>query len=352
MLLELGKKLDVKAFNFKRQYPDFLFPGKTQFVSADDEAIPVESTSILDSINPFSYIRTVREIEKWKPDLVIVRYWMSFFAPSLGFVTRRLRKKGIKVISILDNVIPHERHFFDLPLTKYFLGGSNGCVTLCEAVRGELKEINPTIPCKVIFHPLYSHFPSPTPRDKAILDLGLDPKRKTLLFFGLIREYKGLDILLEAFNLLGKDYQLIIAGEPYGSFEPYQKIIDEYGLQDRVHLSLSYIKDSQVGAYFSAADLSVLPYRSATQSGVSSISFHYEVPMVTTDVGGLRETIADTGTGLVCRECTPESVREGIISYFSNPDFALECKQNIRIQKQALSWESFAKSLLDFAKTL
>ena len=154
---ELSKEHIVKAFNFKRQYPEFLFPGKTQYVTPDDEAVPVESTSLLDTANPFSYISTYREIRDWKPDVLIVRYWMSYFAPSLGYITRKM-KKHCKVISILDNVIPHEPHFFDSPLTRYFLKGSTGSVTLCEAVSKDLLALKPDARYAVIQHPLYSHF--------------------------------------------------------------------------------------------------------------------------------------------------------------------------------------------------
>ena len=200
LMEELGKTHQVRAFNFKRQYPGLLFPGKTQFVQQDDVAERVESTPVLDTINPLSWLSTVKAIGEWKPDVVVMRYWMSWFAPSLGFVARRLRKKGIKIVSILDNVIPHEPHFFDTPLTRYFLKGSTACITLCDAVRQDLEKIAPGKAATVIPHPLYTHFGERLPREKALADLGLTAQRKTLLYFGLIREYKGLDILLEAFS--------------------------------------------------------------------------------------------------------------------------------------------------------
>ncbi len=344
---ELSKEHIVKAFNFKRQYPEFLFPGKTQFVTADDEAVPVESISLLDTANPFTYHRTYREIREWNPDVLIVRYWMSYFAPSLGYITRKM-KKHCKVISILDNVIPHEQHFFDTPLTRYFLKGSSGSVTLCEAVSKDLLKISPDMRYTVIQHPLYSHFGEKKTREEAERKLGLSPGKKNLLFFGLIRTYKGLDILLEAFEKLPEDYQLIIAGEPYGSFEKYQEIIDRIPDKDRISMNLRYIKDSEVTDYFSTADVAVLPYRSATQSGISSVSYHFEVPMIVTDVGGLKETIGERGTGLVASECTPDAVREEIIRYFSNPDISKECIRNIRLEKERLSWKTFARKLLEF----
>ena len=345
---ELSKEHIVKAFNFKRQYPEFLFPGKTQFVTEDDEAVPVESTSLLDTANPFSYITTFKEIRDWNPDVLIVRYWMSYFGPSLGFVTRMM-KKHCKVLSILDNVIPHEPHFFDAPLTKYFLKGSNGCVTLCDAVAKDLLALKPDARYTVIQHPLYSHFGNKLPREEAERKLGLKKGRKNILFFGLIREYKGLDILLEAFGMLpGEDWQLIIAGEPYGSFEKYQKIIDTIPGKDRISMSLKYIKDSEVTDYFSASDVAVLPYRSATQSGISSVAYHFEVPMIVTDVGGLKETIGDRGTGLVSPEGNPEAICKEILRFFSRPSIKEECIRNIRIEKERLSWKTFARKLVDF----
>ena len=313
----------------------------------DDEAVPVESESLLDTANPLSYIKTYRAIRKWKPDVLIVRYWMSYFAPSLGFITRKMRKH-CKVISILDNVVPHEQHFFDAPLTKYFLKGSHGCVTLCEAVSKDLLTLKPDAEYTVIQHPLYSHFGKKKDRAEAEAKLGLTPGKKNILFFGLIREYKGLDILLEAFRKLDDEYQLIIAGEPYGSFDKYQKIIDSLPNKDKVFMDLKYIKDSEVTDYFSAADLAVLPYRSATQSGISSVSYHFEVPMIVTDVGGLKETIGDRGTGIVAKEGTPEAIYDEILNFFADPKTNLDCISNILEEKERLSWKTFAQKLITF----
>ena len=348
---ELSRTHDVKAFNFSRQYPEFLFPGKTQFVTEDDEAVPVESTSLLDTANPFTYIKTYRAIREWKPDVLIVRYWMSYFAPSLGYITRKM-KKHCKVISILDNVIPHEQRFFDTPLTRYFLKGSTGCVTLCEAVSEDLLKMKPDARYTVIQHPLYSHFGQKKPREDAERKLGLKSGKKNILFFGLIRKYKGLDILLEAFEKLPDDYQLIIAGEPYGSFEPYQKIIDRLPGKERIVKVLKYIKDSEVSDYFSAADLAVLPYRSATQSGISSVSYHFEVPMIVTDVGGLKETIGDRGTGIVASEGSPEAISREILRFFSSEEIRKNCIENIRKEKERLSWKTFAEKLTGFIEQL
>ncbi|MGM9766381.1 MAG: glycosyltransferase [Candidatus Cryptobacteroides sp.] len=349
--MELGKSDIVKAYNFSRQYPDILFPGKTQYVTPDDEAVPVESEAVLDTANPLTWITAARKIREWKPDVLIMRYWMSWFAPSLGYVARNAGKE-CKVIGILDNVVPHEPRFFDTPFTKYFLNGCDGFITMCDAVTEELLRLKPDAAYIMRNHPLYSHFGEKLPRQVAEKKLGLAGGKKNILFFGLIRQYKGLDILLEAFKGLSDDYQLIIAGEPYGSFEPYQRIIDSIPGKDRIHIFTHYIKDSEVKDYFSAADVTVLPYRSATQSGISSISYHFEVPMIVTDVGGLRSTIGERGTGIVARETTPECILEEIRHYFRHPEIVQNCVENIRKEKTRLSWHSFCRDLRDFAGTL
>lgn len=349
MLNELGKKHDVRAFNFKRQYPGILFPGKTQYVTPDDEAVPVESVSLLDTANPFTYGKTARAIREWKPDLLVMKYWMSWFAPSLGFVARHV---GCKSISVLDNVIPHEQRFFDKPLTKYFLGGVNGFITMSDSVTADLLALKPDAKHILLPHPLYSHFGEKLPREEAENLLGLEHGKKNLLFFGLIRSYKGLDILLEAFRELPEDYQLIVAGEPYGSFEKYQSIIDSIPGKDRIRVFPNYIKDSQVRKFFSAADVTVLPYRSATQSGISSVSYHFEVPMIVTDVGGLKSTIGDRGTGIVAPKADPVSIRAEILRYFSDDSIRERCIASIRSEKERLSWERFCSELTGFAATL
>lgn len=354
VLQELEKSHTVKAFNFRRQYPDILFPGKTQYVTKDDNAVPVESQALLDTANPFSYIATARAIREWNPDLLIMRYWMSWFAPSLGYIARHM-KKGCKVISILDNVVPHEPHFFDRPFTKYFLKPQDGFVVLCNAVRQDLLNIIPDARHICTPHPLYSHFGEKMQREKAEKAVGIkNGNTKNILFFGLIREYKGLDLLIEAFGKLDKSYRLIVAGEPYGSFEKYQKLIDASPNKENIILNTNYIEDSQVSKYFSSADVCVLPYRSATQSGISSISYHFEVPMITTDVGGLRETIGERGTGVIMENGEPATIARAIEDYFApeNAGMRGEMILNIRKEKERLSWGTFCSKLEDFYKTL
>lgn len=351
LFLELGKGHDIRAFNFKRQYPDFLFPGRTQYVTPEDKAVSIESTALLDTVNPFSYARTAREIRAWDPDILVLRYWMTFFAPSLGYVARHMSEK-CKVVAILDNVIPHERHFFDRMFTRYFLSGVDGCITLCDEVAGDLADIRNDLPHRTMPHPVYTQFGEPVPRDEACARLGLDPEKKTILFFGLIREYKGLDILINAFDLLDDSYQLVIAGEPYGSFEPYRKLLDNNSGKDRIHTFLNYIKDDEVSSFFSAADTAVLPYRSATQSGISNIANHFALPQIVTDVGGLKETIAGRGTGIVCNECEPGSVAGAIRLFFSDPSVRQDISDGIKRENEKYTWSNFAGQLINFAETL
>lgn len=348
---ELGRRHTVKAFNFKRQYPDILFPGRSQYVTEDDEAVPVESDALLDTACPLTWMKTVRAIRAWKPALVLMDYWMSWFAPSLGFVARRL-KKDFRVVSILHNVLPHEPRFFDRPLTRYFLSGCTGHLVLSEEVGRDLRRMKAAARMAVLFHPIYTHFGEKIPRAEAERRLGLAPGKKNLLFFGLIREYKGLDLLIQAFDLLDEDFQLIIAGEPYGSFEKYRRLIEASRGRERIHCHLKYLRDSEVKTFFSAADLTVLPYRSATQSGISAVSYHFEIPLVVTDVGGLREAVEGAGTGLVAEKPEPEAIAEKISDFFSDECIRRQCRISIRGEKERLSWHHFGRLLEDFADTL
>ncbi len=348
---QLSKSNKVKAFNFTRQYPSSLFPGQTQYVTKDDEAVPIESQALLDTVNPITWIKTARTIRKWRPNLIIIDYWMSWFAPSLGYVARNL-KKDFKTISILHNVIPHEPKFFDKPLTRYFLSGFDGHVVLSEDVGKDLLKLAPQAKMTELFHPIYSHFGKKIERKEAEKFLGIEPCKKNILFFGLIRAYKGLDILIEAFDQLDDEYQLIIAGEPYGSFEKYQNLIDHSKGKDRIHTYLKYMKDSEVKNFFSVADVTVLPYRSATQSGISAISYHFEIPMIVTNVGGLKEAIGESGTGLVAEKPEASYIAQEIKTFFSDESIRQQCHVSIRGEKERLSWHNFARLLEDFAESL
>lgn len=347
---ELGKSHEVKAWNFKRQYPSFLFPGKTQYVTPEDEAIRTESRITLDTVNPFTWIKTAREIKAWGAQILILPYWMSFFAIPLGYVARRCG--AVRCIGLLHNVIPHEPHWFDAPLTRYFLRACQGFVTMTSSVEKDLLRLKPEAPHIVCHHPIYTHFGPRMEREAAARKLGVEPGRKTLLFFGLIREYKGLDILLEAFRELPEEYQLIIAGECYGPFDKYREIIDSMPGKERVKVFEGYVKDSEVSPYFSASDLVVLPYRSATQSGISAVACHFGVPMLVTDVGGLKEEVGAAGTGIVAERPEPSVIKEEILRFFADESIRKGCEVAMARQRELLSWSTFARSLTDFAKTL
>ena len=347
---ELGRRNEVAAFNFTCQYPSVLFPGKTQYVTPEDNAKPIENVRILNSANPLTYLKTARRVAAWKPDLVVMRYWMTWFAPSLGTVARYLRRRGVKVIAILDNVVPHEPKFYDRPFSRWFLSQCDGCIALSRSVMEDMLSLNRKVPHILLFHPLYNHFAAPLPKAEAQARLGIRSDLRTLLFFGLIRDYKGLDLLLEAFPKLGEGYQLVIAGEAYGSFEKYQRQIDESGCAGRIKVVNRYIDDAEVPVFFSAADLCVLPYKTATQSGITAVSLHFGLPVAATRTGGLEETIEKPGIGVMASEISSEGVRGAVEKFFS--DGAQRYCDAIARHKKEIGWDVFADKLIEFYKTL
>lgn len=348
----MGREHEVKAFTFTCQYPSFLFPGKTQYVTDQDKAKAIESTAILNTANPITYFSTARKIAEWKPDVVVMKYWMSYLAPSLGTVARLLRRKGIKVVTILDNVIPHEAKFFDKPFSRWFLKQNDLCVAMSGSVLSDMLSLAPQVPHIIQAHPLYDHFGAKMERSEARTVLGLRQDLKTLLYFGLIRDYKGLDLLIEAFGRLPEDYQLVIAGESYGSFEKYEKQIaalsEDY--RSRILICNRYIGDEEVPAFFSAADVCVLPYRSATQSGITAISLHFDLPMIATPVGGLPESIGATGIGLITSEATSEAIAASIGDFFANP--AGPWTAAIAELKGKATWDNLATAIISAISTL
>jgi glycosyltransferase involved in cell wall biosynthesis len=349
---EAEKKHEVEAVTFTRQYPKLLFPGKTQLVSSDDTADKIPSKRWLDSINPFTYISTARKIRNLQPDLIISRYWMSFFAASFGWILSHQEKKT-KRIAILDNVIPHERRFFDDAFNRYFLSKNDGFIVMSEQVQKDLLYYLPKAKHILIQHPIYNHFGEKLPKEKALSNLGLQDyaTKKVLLFFGIIRDYKGLDLLLNALAFLDDTYILLVAGEVYGSFDKYETIIKEKKLNKKVKLFNRYIDDAEVTNFFSAADVCVLPYRSATQSGITNIAYHFEVPVISTNVGGLAETIHHGRTGLIADEVNEKALVKQIKNFYEvyNPT---EFAQNINYSNKENSWENFVNKMLAFAEEL
>ena len=346
----LEEENEVKSFTFKRQYPNFLFPGKTQFVTEDDVVDEIPADRVLDAVNPITFGQSAKKINNFQPELFISQYWMTFFGPSMGSMHKKL-KKGTKRITILHNVIPHEKRFFDKGANNYFLNQSEGFVVMSDAVMNDLLSLKPDAKYLRIDHPVYNQFGEKQDRNAAIDKLKLNPDKKYLLFFGFIRGYKGLDVLLKALPQLDESVELIVAGEIYGSFDSYQEIIDKEQLHDRVHLFTDYIADDQVSDYFSASDVCMLPYKSATQSGITAIAHHFDLPIVATDVGGLKESIHHESNGLIVPQPDPSAIAKAITRYFAE-SMKEKMSEKIASEKQDNSWENFAEKLLEFAKSI
>ncbi len=336
---------EVKAFTFSRQYPKLLFPGKTQMVSENDDAIKIDAERILDTINPFNWAKTARTIRKYKPDLLVMKYWMSYFGPSLGTVAKKL-KNDCKTITVLDNVIPHEKKFYDMPATRYFLKQNHAFISMSKAVEADLLSIMPNAKCVFSPHPVYNHFGFRINKEDACKQLNIPYDKKTVLFFGFIRKYKGLDKLINAFNLLDESYQLLIAGESYSDFSKYQNLINSNNNRKNIHPQIRYIADNEVPAFFSAADVLVLPYTSATQSGISGIAHHFRLPQIASNVGGLAEYIEHNQTGLIIENLTPEKLTENLTRYF-NENLKAKFEANIDIISEKYSWKTLAKTIVN-----
>jgi glycosyltransferase involved in cell wall biosynthesis len=346
----LAERHDVAAFNFTRQYPDFLFPGKTQYVEEGDRADAIGNVRSLDSINPITFLSTAHAINRTGPDLLVMKYWMSFFGPSLGAVAGRM-KPHTKVVTVLDNVIAHEKRFFDVPFTKYFLRRNHGFVAMSSSVERDLLTLSPGARCIRIPHPLYDHFGEKVEAAGARSRLGVPAGKRVALFFGFIRDYKGLDLLIEAFGRLDDRYVLVVAGESYGSFDRYAALIARSPLKDNILVFNDYIPDSKVPEFFCAADVCVLPYKSATQSGITSIAYHFDLPVIATDVGGLADDVGGRKAGLVVPGPDPGAIAEGIRTYF-DAGMKAGCVENIARVKREENWTRFAERLLAFAGSL
>lgn len=340
---------EVKAFTFRNQYPKILFPGKTQLVEDGDAVENVNADRILDGLNAFTYANGVRKIKKFQPDVLIVNHWMSFF----GWLNRSLAKavgKQTKKVLLVHNLFPHEKRFFDKCMINKFIGQYDGYVVMSEKIGKEIKQFVPEAKILQLEHPWYDHFGTLKDQEEARIELGLDRHKKTLLFFGLIRTYKGLDLLIDAFELLGEDFQLVIAGEVYGNENELKNKISVCKRKGDIHFYNRYINDSEVSLYFSATDICVLPYRSATQSGVTAVSFFLNVPVVVTPVGALPKIVLESGGGIVADNISPEGISQAIDELFSKG--TTRFKKNIEATKANYSWDHFAAQLTDFIELL
>ncbi|MBO7050572.1 MAG: glycosyltransferase [Bacteroidaceae bacterium] len=337
---------DVTIHTFTLQYPSFLFPGKTQYSS---EPAPTDLKIIrsLNSVNPLNWIRTGRAVRKLAPDILVIKFWLPFMAPCLGTVARIARKNGhTRVVSILDNIIPHEHRPGDRLFGKYFTRSVDGFIAMSDSVLedlGQFDTVKPRIFCR---HPLYDNFGAKVSRQESLKFLGLDDSRRYMLFFGLIRDYKGLDLLLKAYadsRFRKMNVRLIVAGEFYSGSDKYFEMEKELGLEGMVVWKSDFVPDSEVRYCFGAADIIVQPYKSATQSGVTQIAYHFEKPMLVTDVGGLAETVPDGKVGYVVKP-EPDRIAEALVDFFEN-NRQEQFTEGILAEKRQYAWSNMTRSI-------
>jgi D-inositol-3-phosphate glycosyltransferase len=342
---------EVRLVTFSLQYPDFLFPGQTQF-STEPGPTDLDIEVSLNSVNPLSWWKVGEKLRRERPDLVIFRFWLPFMGPALGTVARLIaRNRHTRVVAITDNVIPHEKRPGDRPLTRYFLSACYGFVTMSRSVLADLRRLGFRQPALYRPHPLYDNFGPLKAKPAALAALGLDPAFGYLLFFGFIRAYKGLDILLEAFadvRLAKLPLKLIIAGEYYEDAAPYEALIRQHNLESRLVRATDFIPNEKVVDYFCAADLIVQPYKNATQSGVSQIAYHFERPMLVTDVGGLAELIPDGEVGYVVPP-TPRAIADALVDFYEHQR-EQEFTAGVWAKKKEFSWSEMVKALKEVAQ--
>ncbi len=338
----------VEVLTFTMQYPDFLFPGKTQY-SDDPAPKDLSIRRVMNSINPLSWIRTGQMIRRMKPDLLIIKFWIPLMAPCLGTIARIAKRGGVRVVSVLDNVIPHEPKPWDGVLIRYFIRSVDGFVAMSESVRQDcLLFISKKHPKRVELcpHPLYDNFGEIVDKAEARRQLGLPETGKILLFFGFIRDYKGLDLLLRAYadaRLQNEQVHLVVAGEFYNNSEKYYALEKELGLKQPVIWRTEFIPDEQVRVYFSAADLIVQPYKTATQSGVTQIAYHFRKPMLVTNVGGLAEIVPNGEVGYVTA-VDPQAIADALADFCAREDS--ECfRMGIEEERQKYSWSRMLQTI-------
>jgi D-inositol-3-phosphate glycosyltransferase len=337
------KGYEVEIFTFSLQYPSFLFPGKSQY-SEETEPLDLKIKVRINSVNPLNWVSVGKEIKALQPDYVIFRYWLPFMAPCLGTISRIIRRGRIKTVAIVDNIIPHEKRIGDKWLSTYFVNSVDAFVTMSSAVLNDLKSFDQSKPKIFCPHPLYDNFGEPLSQEQAKRNLNLDESISYLLFFGFIRDYKGLDFLLKAFadeRLRRFNSKLIIAGEFYSDPEPYLKMIEELGLKEQVVLATEFIPNESVRDYFSAADMVVQPYKSATQSGVTQTAYHFNKPMLVTNVGGLSETVRDGKAGYVVNP-DPAAIADALFDFYQN-NRKVEFEKGAEEEKKRFSWDALIK---------
>ena len=342
---EEGHRVTIVTFSL--QYPNFLFPGKTQY-STDRAPEGLDIQVLINAVNPFNWLSVGLKLKKLKPDTVICRFWIPFMGPCLGTILRLIKRNGqSKIIGLIDNIIPHEKRLGDRPLAQYFASACDAFVVMSRAVEAEMKTFS-NRPTAYIPHPIYDTYGEKVSREAALAYLKLPTDTRYVLFFGFIRPYKGLDLLLEAFNTEGVkklNVKLIVAGEFYGDQDFYRNLIVSQGIENQVIVKSDFIPSEEVRYYFGAADLVVQPYKTATQSGISQIAYHFEKPMIVTDVGGLPEIVPHGEAGYVV-EPTPQSIADALVDFFDNHrlnDFTEKVIEN----KKRFSWKAMTDGFLN-----
>ena len=344
----------VEVITFTLQYPSFLFPGKTQY-SSEQPPTDLHITQRVNSCNPFNWLRVGRYIRRQQPDLLITCYWMAFFAPCYSIIERIAKRNGkTRAIALVHNMIPHEPSLLDKLFAPFYVSSTDGFVALSDSVVQDINRFDKDNKPKTSYpHPIYDHYGDPMTKQEACQTLNLDPNNQYMLFFGLVRAYKGLDLLLDAFGQV-KDQlpnlQLIIAGEFYEDEDKYRTQIANNQLTDRVIIRNEFIADADLRKYFGAADLIVQPYKSATQSGVTQVAFHFEKPMLVTDVGGLGEIVHDRKMGYAVAP-QADAIAEAIADYYTH-DRQADYTEYLILQKENYSWEKLADTFYTIHKQL
>lgn len=342
---------EVITYTFTLQYPSFLFPGATQY-STGPAPKDLNIVRMINSINPLNWIKVGREIRHQRPDMVMIRFWLPFLAPCLGTIARIVRRdKNIRVVGLLDNVIPHEHRIGDRLFARYMIKSLEGYVAMSEAVLNDAHSFDDTLPHGLTPHPLYDNFGEKVSREEAIKVLNLDADTRYILFFGLIRDYKGLDLLLRAFadeRLRGKKVKLIVAGEFYSNAEMYERLESELNLTEHIVWCKEFVPADKVRYYFAAADLVAQPYKTATQSGITQIAYHFERPMLVTNVGGLAEIVPHGKVGYVVAPNVAE-IADALVDFVDHRTEA-DYREGILEEKAKYAWSNMTTQLFDVAK--
>ena len=350
---ELQKQgVNVEGWTFKLLYPQFLFPGKTQF-RENPPLYPIQVRRKVHTMNPFNWLSVGRQINTLGPDIVIFRYWIPQLAPSYGSIARLLKKQIVK-IGFVDNPFPHEPSFMDRSLNKYFISAMDGFLTMSKASASKLKRLT-SKPIKYAVHPILDIYPPAISQEEARKILNLPHDKPIILCFGAVRPYKGLDLLIKAaatspLNQL--DIVFLIAGEFYFNSElEYRQMIDQLDLKDKFIIHNYFIPDDKVHLFFCAADLVVQPYKSATQSGVTQVAYHYEKPMVVTNVGGLPEQVPNGVSGMVV-EPDPKQIAKAIHNFFTDQELTRRLKEGVKKEKERFSWKALVDAFLDLYESI